>query len=255
MKKFYNTTPKSRIDYIFGLRAVTEAIRNGKEIDKILIKKGLQGELYAELIQLVRELELPHQYVPEEKLHSVTRKNHQGVVAYISPIEFQKLEQLVPMLYESGKSPFIIVLDGITDVRNLGAIARTAECAGADALVIPVRKTAQVNADAVKTSAGALHHITVCRETSLVQACDFLMQSGLQLVAVTEKAENDYTKINYNQPTALVLGSEDEGISPKLINMASATAKIPVIGEIESLNVSVAAGVVIYEALRQRGNL
>ncbi|NBC83884.1 MAG: 23S rRNA (guanosine(2251)-2'-O)-methyltransferase RlmB [Bacteroidetes bacterium] len=239
-------------DFIFGIRAVLEAIGQHKEIEKILIKKGLKGELYGELIQLIRARELPHQFVPEEKINSITRKNHQGILAYVSPIEYQQLESVIPMIYEKGENPFLIILDGITDVRNLGAIARTAECAGVHALVIPTRKTAQINADAIKTSAGALHNLNVCRSQSLANTCEYLVQSGIQLIAVTEKGNVNYPKADLSVPTALVLGSEDEGISTGLLKLIDQQVSIPVFGEINSLNVSVAAGILMYEVIRQR---
>lgn len=239
-------------DLIFGLRAVLEAISEGKEIDRILIKKGLRGELYTELIRLVRARELPHQFVPEEKINSITRKNHQGVLAFVSPVEYQSLESVVPMIYERGDTPFIIILDGITDVRNLGAIARTAECAGVHALVVPTKKTAQINADAVKTSAGALHHLHVCRSHGLANTCEFLKQSGIQLVAVTEKADDHYQNIDLSVPTALIMGGEDEGISPAVLKVIDQQVSIPVFGKIHSLNVSVAAGILMYDVVRQR---
>lgn len=247
-----HSSQSSKKDFIFGIRAVIEAIDQNKEIDKILIKKGLRGELYSELIKRIRSHELPHQFVPEEKINSISRKNHQGVLAFVSPIEYQQLESLIPMIYEKGENPLILILDGITDVRNLGAIARTAECAGVHAIVVPTRKTAQINADAIKTSAGALHHMNVCRSQSLIQTCEFLSQSGIRLIAVTEKATINYQTVDLKGPTALVMGSEDEGISPGLLKVINQQVSIPVFGDINSLNVSVASGIIIYEVVRQR---
>lgn len=241
-------------DYIFGLRAIIEAIQAGKEIDKIYIKKDLSGPLAAELIELARANRVVMQRVPVEKLNRITRKNHQGAIAMMSAVTYHSLSNLVPQLFEEGVLPFIVVLDGITDVRNFGAIARTCECAGADAIVIPRHGSVSVGGDAVKTSAGALLHLPVCREQSTLSAVRFLKDSGFNVVAVSEKAEINYTKADYTVPTALVLGAEDTGISPEVIRQCDTFVSIPMFGNIESLNVSVAAGVLIYEVVRQRLN-
>lgn len=241
-------------DYIFGLRAIIEAIQAGKEIDKIYIKKDLSGPLAGELIDLARANRVVMQRVPVEKLNRITRKNHQGAIAMMSAVTYHSLSNLVPQLFEEGVLPFIVVLDGITDVRNFGAIARTCECAGADAIVIPRHGSVSVGGDAVKTSAGALLHLPVCREQSTLSAVRFLKDSGFNVVAVSEKAEINYTKADYTVPTALVLGAEDTGISPEVIRQCDTFVSIPMFGNIESLNVSVAAGVLIYEVVRQRLN-
>lgn len=239
-------------DYIFGIRAVTEAIEAGKEIDKIFVKKDLNGPLSSELLALARQYEVPVQRVPVERINRITRKNHQGVLAMLSAVTYHKLENLVPMLYEEGVLPFIVVLDGITDVRNFGAIARTCECAGADAIVIPERGSVSVGADAVKTSAGALLHLPVCRERSTVQAIKFLKDNGYMVVAASEKAEINYTQPDYTKPVAIVMGAEDTGISPQALRLCDTFVSIPQMGNIGSLNVSVAAGVMMYEVVRQR---
>lgn len=239
-------------DYIFGLRAIIEAIQAGKEIDKIFLKKDLSGPLATELIDLARENRVVMQRVPVEKLNRITRKNHQGAIAMMSAISYHSLGNLVPQLFEEGLLPFIVVLDGITDVRNFGAIARTCDCAGADAIVIPRHGSVSVGGDAVKTSAGALLHLPVCREQSTLSAVRFLKDSGFNVVAVSEKAEISYTSGDYTMPTALVLGAEDTGISPDVIRQCNTFVSIPMFGNIESLNVSVAAGVLIYEVVRQR---
>ena len=231
-----------------------EAIEAGKEIDKILIKKDLSGELVGELFTLIREYGIVNQRVPVERINRITRKNHQGVIAMLSAVTYGKLENLVPQLYEDGKLPFLVILDGITDVRNFGAIARTCECAGVDAIVIPERNSVSVNADAVKTSAGALHYLPVCREHNLVSAVKFLKASGYKIYGATEKSELNYTKPDYTEPTAIVLGSEDEGISSELLRLCDTHVAIPEFGNIHSLNVSVAGGVLIYEVVRQRLN-
>ncbi len=239
-------------DYIFGIRAVMEAIQAGKDIDKILIKKDIHGELIGELLELVKAHRILVRRVPVQTIDRITRKNHQGVVAVLSAVTYHRLDHLVPELYEEGRLPFILVFDGITDVRNFGAIARTAECVGADAIVIPEHGSVSVGGDAIKTSAGALHHIPVCRERSAALAVRFLKENGYKVVAVTEKAEINYTQIDYTVPVALVMGAEDVGISPEVLKLTDEGASIPMFGEIGSLNVSVAAGVMMYEVVRQR---
>lgn len=239
-------------DYIFGIRAVMEAITAGKDIDRVYIRKDLSGELASELFDLIRTHHIVTQRVPVERINRITRKNHQGVVARMSAVTYDSLDRLIPGLYEAGVLPFVVVLDGVTDVRNFGAIARTCECAGADAIVIPVHDSVSVSADAVKTSAGALHHLPVCRESSVLSAVKQLKESGYQIVAVTEKADINYTRADYTTPVALVLGAEDKGISPEVLRIADTFVSIPMFGKIGSLNVSVAAGVTIYEVVRQR---
>ena len=245
-----NTEEKN---YIFGIRAIIEAVNAGKTIDKLFIQKGLHNDLFAELWKLVRLKRINYKHVPLEKINRLTRKNHQGVFAFISPIDFHNIEDVVPALYEQGKNPLILVLDRITDVRNFGAIARTAECAGVDAIIIPEQNAAAINADAIKTSAGALHKITVCRTWNLKLAIQFMKESGIQLVGCTEKTQDMMYKPDYTPPTAIIMGSEEDGVSPEFLKMCDARAKIPMAGKIASLNVSVATGVILYEAIRQRG--
>ncbi|BBD46366.1 MAG TPA: 23S rRNA (guanosine(2251)-2'-O)-methyltransferase RlmB [Porphyromonadaceae bacterium] len=239
-------------EMIFGIRAVIEAAEAGKDIDKVLVKRELSGELFKELQEVLRRCEIPMQKVPLERIDRITRKNHQGVIAFTSAVTYQKLDQIVPFLYEQGKNPLIVVLDGITDVRNFGAIARTCEVAGVDAIVIPARGSVSVNADAIKTSAGALHIIPVCRENSLKDAVVFLKNSGIRVVAATEKAAKNYTVADMSVPVAILMGSEDEGVSPEILRVCDELVKVPQFGSIQSLNVSVAAGVMIYEVVRQR---
>lgn len=239
-------------NFIYGIRPVIEALKSGKEIEKILIQKGLRGEGFQQLHTLMREMEIPIQYVPLEKLDRVTRQNHQGVVAMISEISYQKIEAILPTIYEQGKVPLVLVLDHITDVRNLGAIARTAECSGVDAILIPEKGSAQVNQDAIKTSAGALYKVPVCRYHSVKESITFLKNSGLKIIAANEKANSDYTNVDMIQPLALILGSEESGISAEFLGIADELIQIPIKGEIQSLNVSVAAGVILFEILRQR---
>lgn len=241
-----------RNEYIFGIRAVMEAIEAGKDIDKILIKKDLQGELASELFDLIRQYHIVTQKVPVERINKITRKNHQGVVAILSAVTYHSLENIVPQIYEEGMLPFIVVLDGITDVRNFGAISRTCECVGANAVVIPERGSVTVNADAVKTSAGALHYLPVCREKNVVTAVKFLKDNGYRIVAASEKAQITYTQADYTGPVAIVMGAEDTGISPEVLRLCDTMVSIPQFGNIGSLNVSVAAGVMMYEVVRQR---
>lgn len=245
----------NKSDYIFGLRAVIEAIEAGKEIDKVLLRKDLAGsELSHELQEKIKQHGIPVQRVPVEKLNRITMKNHQGAIALLSMVSYHSLSQMIPTLYEEGMMPFILLLDGITDNRNFGAIARTAECAGVDAIVIPERHSVTVNADAVKTSAGALLHIPVCKERSIASAVRFLKDSGLSVIGATEKADMPYTEADFTGPVAIVMGAEDTGISTEVLRMCDRKAAIPIIGSIGSLNVSVAAGVMMYEAVRQRLN-
>ena len=239
-------------DYIYGLRAIIEAIDAGKEIDRVIIKKDLSGDLASELIERVKQCRILVQRVPIERLNRITRKNHQGAVAMLSAITYHRLDYLVPQLYEEGLLPFVVLLDGITDVRNFGAIARTCECAGVDAIVIPEHGSVSVGGDAIKTSAGALHNIAVCRERSVKGAVKFLLDNGYTVVAASEKAETDYTGVNYTGPVAIVMGAEDVGISPEVLKLCNAHVSIPMFGRIGSLNVSVAAGVMMYEVVRQR---
>ncbi len=237
---------------IFGTRAVIEAIQAGKEVDKILMKRDLQGDLSRELFAIIKDTNIPLQRVPQEKLDRLTRKNHQGVIAFMSAVTYQKLEDIVPFLYENGKVPFIILLDGVTDVRNFGAIARTCECAGVDAIVIPSRNSVSVNADAVKTSAGALHTLPVCKEASINESIKFLKNCGFKVVVATEKSQKDYTTVDYTVPTAIVMGGEDMGVAMDNLRICDEMVSIPILGNIASLNVSAAAAVLMYEVVRQR---
>lgn len=239
-------------DFVFGTRAVIEAIKTGKTIDKVLIKKGLKNELVAELHQLIRENQISFQYVPVERINRVTRKNHQGILAFISPIEFDNIETVLPGIYERGETPLLLILDRITDVRNFGAIVRSAECAGVHTIVIPEKGMAQIGADAVKTSAGAIHHLPICKVKNMDDTIRFLKESGVQIAAATEKGNKRYTDADYTVPVAIVMGSEDTGISASVLKLADEQLKIPIKGHIESLNVSVSAALMIYEAVRQR---
>jgi 23S rRNA (guanosine2251-2'-O)-methyltransferase len=239
-------------DFIFGIRPVLEAIKAGKQIDRLLVKEGLQGSLYHELITAVRENGIAYQVVPAERIELVTRKNHQGVVAWLSLIEFQHISNILPMVYEKGEDPFIIILDSVSDVRNFGAIVRTADCMGAHAIVIPEKGSARITADAIKTSAGALHTFPVCREKSLIRTVEYLKESGLKIVCAEEKTGISSTEAVLTGPIVLVMGSEDKGISREMLSLADQKVMINMSGNIASLNVSVAAGILLYEVQRQR---
>ncbi len=247
-----NRISKEVNQMIFGIRAIIEAIKDGKDIESLFIQRGLTGGLFVELKELLKQYDIPSQQVPIEKLNRITLKNHQGVIAFISPITYQKIEDIIPTIYEDGKVPLILILDGITDVRNFGAIVRTAECAGVQAIVVPKKGSAQINPDAVKTSAGALYKVPICRHDNLLSILRFLKDSGLQIVACTEKTEDLLYHPNFTLPTAIVMGAEDEGITFELMRNADYLTKIPMNGDIESLNVSVSAGIILYEVVRQR---
>lgn len=244
--------PVEQDNLIFGTRAVIEAINAGKEIEKILLQKGLSNELYNQLRQALRGQTIPLQFVPPEKLKRITDKNHQGVIAYLTEITYYETEELLNRVFEKGKIPLVLILDRITDVRNFGAIARSAECAGVDFIIIPSRGAAQINGDAIKTSAGALHRIPVCREDNLKNTIEYLKESGLQVVACHEKTDKYIYDADFTQPSAVIMGSEENGISNEYIKRSDAQVKIPMPGHTASLNVSVATGIVLFEAVKQR---
>lgn len=241
----------SGLQMIFGLHPIMEAIDAGREISKVLLKKGLEGAMSRQLLVALKNHDIPAQTVPVEKLNRVTRKNHQGAIAFVSPVEYARIENIIPMLFERGEAPFIVVCEGITDMRNIGAIARTADCAGAHAILFPAKGSALLSGEAVKASAGALNHIAVCRTDNLKATLLFLKNSGLKIIAADEKAENEYHKTDLTGPAALLLGAEDTGISPQYLKIADKTVKIPVKGRIASLNVSAAAAVIMFEMTRQ----
>jgi 23S rRNA (guanosine2251-2'-O)-methyltransferase len=243
---------ENKQEWIYGLRPLMEAVQAGKEVEKVLIQKGLTGSTFRELMPLLKAHKIPYQMVPVEKLNRVTRKNHQGIIAFLSPVSFYQIEQILPGIYEEGKEPFILVLDRVTDVRNFGAILRTAHSAGVHAVLIPDKGAASLNSGTVKSSAGAIYKIPICREHNLKEALAYLKNSGLQIAAVTEKAEKLHFEENLMGPLALIMGSEGEGISAEYLKLADLKVKIPMLGEIESLNVSVAAAVLMYEVVRQR---
>lgn len=253
MNNHYSTRRLPEKEMIFGIRAVIEAIDAGKVLDKILLRRDMTSTIGRELTAKLQGLSTTIQRVPVEKLNQYTDKNHQGVIAFLSPIDFYRIEDIIPSLYEEGKTPMLVVLDGVTDVRNFGAIARTCACAGADAIIVPAKGGVAINGDAIKTSAGALHTLKVCKVDNLASCINYLRQSGLNIIAATEHAKAFYTQVDMKTPLAIVMGSEDKGISPDVLKLCNQQVRIPMIGPIESLNVSVAAGVMMYEVVRQRG--
>lgn len=237
---------------IYGIQAVTEALSAGKEIDKLFIKSGFNNEKITALIKLAQKLEIPVLKVPVEKLNRLTKGNHQGIACIISPINFASLHHIIDETFRSAQNPLLLILDRITDVKNFGAIVRSAECAGVNAIIIPGKGSASINADAVRTSAGALNYLPVCRTNNLLSTIEYLKDSGLQIIACTENSDKNIYDIDFRDPVAIILGSEEYGINPQYTKLADSTVKIPMSGKIGSLNVSVAAGIVIYEVVRQR---
>lgn len=246
-------TMTGRGRYIFGIHAVKEALHAGRELERVLIRRGPGSANFRQLTAELKRAGIPVQQVPVEKLNRVTGKNHQGVIAWLSQITYARIESLLPAVYESGEDPLVLVLDRVSDVRNFGAIARSAECAGVHAIIVPTSGSASINPDAVKTSAGALHRVPVCRVEDLAGTLRFLRESGLGLFAATEKAEQTLFQTDLTGPAAIIMGSEEDGISNRLLKEAETWVSIPMKGTISSLNVSVAAGIMLFEVVRQRG--
>lgn len=236
---------------IFGIHPVEEAIDSGKEIEKVFLKKGTDNKTLIQLKGKMRKLRVPFQEVPQEKLSRLTRKNHQGVVALLSPIEYQQISEVVPRLFEEGKTPLVLVLDRVSDVGNFGAICRSAECAGVDAILIPTKGSAQVNSFAVKSSAGAIFNVPICRTGHILSEVRQLADSGLRVVAISEKGENTIYDTHLSGPLAIIMGSEEDGIGDGLMELAHEHLNIPMVGNTGSLNVSVATGITLFERLRQ----
>ncbi|WP_172916783.1 23S rRNA (guanosine(2251)-2'-O)-methyltransferase RlmB [Capnocytophaga canis] len=240
-------------DYqIFGIRAVIEAITAGKTVDKVFVQKGLKGSLFQELQVLLQKEQIMISYVPVEKLNRLTKKNHQGVVANVSPVEYHDFENLVINTIESGVTPLFLILDHLSDVRNFGAIIRTAECTGVSGIIIPKRGSVSVTADTVKTSAGAVFKVPICKVDNLRDAIYYLQGSGIKTVVATEKTDQQIYDVTMTEPLAIIMGAEDVGVSPALLKLSDEKAKLPMLGDISSLNVSVACGVFLYEVVRQR---
>lgn len=239
--------------FIYGIHPIEEAIKSGKEIDKIYIQKGIRSDAIYGLFGMIKKDSIPFQYVPIEKLNRLRPgANHQGVMASLSLISYQPFEEVLAQVYEAGKTPFFLLLDRVTDVRNIGAIARTAECAGVQAILVPSQNSAQLNSDAVKSSAGALLRMPICRLQNMKTTIHYLKESGLQIVAATEKSNQLIYDCDLTKPTAVIMGSEEDGISAEFLKLADFKAKIPLAGDISSLNVSVAAGIILFEAVKQK---
>ncbi|WP_288955396.1 23S rRNA (guanosine(2251)-2'-O)-methyltransferase RlmB [uncultured Polaribacter sp.] len=238
---------------IFGIRSIIEAIESGSTINKIYLQKGLRGNLYYELEKIIRSKKIATSTVPVEKLNRLSKNNnHQGAVAQISPIDFYDLEQLIESTLENEEIPIFLLLDQLSDVRNFGAIIRTAECTGVNGIIIQKNGSAPVNAETIKTSAGAAFKVPICKVDHIKDALFLLQASNIKTVAATEKTEDSIFDINFNQPIAIIMGSEDRGVNPSILKMVDYKAKLPLLGEIASLNVSVACGAFLYEAVRQR---
>lgn len=245
---------KYKQECIFGIRAVIEAIQQEKEIDKVMLKQGIRGELFQQLFNLIRERNIPFQFVPDDVFRPFADRNHQGVLAEVSPVPYQDFTEVMDAIEAEGKVPFVMILDRITDARNFGAIVRSAECAGVNAIIIPNKNSARISSDALKTSAGALYHVPVCRVANLKKIVrEMKFQRGLKVYAASEKAEKFYTEVDMTVPVAIIMGAEDKGIDEELLNIATEIIKIPQKGQIESLNVSAAAAVMMFEVVRQRG--
>jgi 23S rRNA (guanosine2251-2'-O)-methyltransferase len=237
---------------LYGIRAVLEAIEANKSLEKIFLQKGLKGDLHSKLENKIKEKSLSFSYVPVEKLNRLTINNHQGVVATISPISFFDLDELVTTVKNNKQNPIFIVLDQLSDVRNFGAIIRTAECTGVDGIIIPKSGSAPINGDTIKTSAGAVFNIPICKVDHIKDAIYYFNTSDIITVAATEKTENSIYDINLKKGCAIIMGSEGKGVSPSVLKIVDTKAKLPMYGKIASLNVSVACGVFLYEMVRQR---
>lgn len=237
---------------IFGIRAIIEAINANREIDKVFIQKDANSELMQELMKTIKKNNINFSYVPVEKLNRLTSNNHQGAIATIAPISFIKLETLVDSIIESEKTPLFLILDQLSDARNFGAIIRTAECTGVNGIIIQKQGSAPVNGDTVKTSAGAVFNVPICKVDHIKDAIFYLQGSGIKTVAATEKTENNIYDLSLNEPLAIVMGSEDKGVNPSVLKIVDEKAKLPMFGSISSLNVSVACGAFLYETVRQR---
>lgn len=238
--------------YLFGMHPVMDAVRQGRKFEKILFKKGLEGQQFRELLSEVDGRGIPYQFVPAEKMNYLVKGAHQGVIAYISQIDYVDFETMVENALSQRANPVFVMLDGVSDVRNFGAIARSAECAGVDGLILPAKGGAAINADAIKTSAGALLRIPTCKVTNLKIPVFYLKEAGFQIVAATEKTDSNLYDVDFTKPTAIVMGSEGTGISSSILGLCDVKARIPMVGQTGSLNVSVAAAVVMFEAVRQR---
>ena len=246
---------KKKEQLIYGIHPVMEALEAGKPLDKVMIQRGLRHETLQKVLRHLKKFNTPFQFVPKTKLDRTTGKNHQGLIAFLSPVEYQDLQWLLPSIFEKGETPLLLILDRVTDIRNFGAICRSAECAGVHAIIVPEKGSAQINADAIKTSAGALLRVPICRVKSLVNTLKYLADSGIKSCAVHEKAKTPYYQQDLSIPLAIVMGSEEDGISDKVLIETQLSVVIPMKGETESLNVSVSTAIILFETLRQRVNV
>lgn len=244
--------PIDKEKLLYGRHPVIDAVKNGMSVDKIILSQAIKGEFAKEVRDLCKMADIPLQVAPKERLDKITKKNHQGIIGFLSHIKYLQIEDVFPMIYDKGEIPLLVVLDGVTDVRNLGAIARSAEASGAHALIIPNKKTAQINADALKASAGALSTLPVCRTASLGNAVDYLVMNGVQVIAAGLQGKSYLHELDLTAPTAIVMGAEGEGIRPHIMRKANEVFKIPMKGQTDSFNVSVATGIILYEACKQR---
>lgn len=243
---------EQKSDLVFGIHPILEGLQSGKTFDKILILNTLRSTQAKEILEHAKQKGISINKVPQQKLDRVTRKNHQGVIGFIAPIEFQNIEDIIPTLYSEGKVPLLLILDRVSDVRNFGAIVRTAECAGVHAIIIPKKGAAQINGETIKTSTGAIFNLPICKVPGIESVLPFLKESGIHLVACTEKTQRDYTKVDYTVPIGIIMGNEESGIAQSNINTCDSIVKLPLMGKTGSLNVSVASGIIMYEAVKQR---
>ncbi|MEN6619777.1 MAG: 23S rRNA (guanosine(2251)-2'-O)-methyltransferase RlmB [Rikenellaceae bacterium] len=243
---------EQKTHYLYGIHSVMEALESNKRIEKVLFKQGLEGVQFRQLVKKLQEREIPLQFAPAERLNSITNGNHQGVIAFISQVDYIPIEEMVENALGKSKNPLFILLDGVSDVRNFGAIARSAECAGVAGIILPAKGGAAVNADAIKTSAGALLRVATSKAANLRVAVYYLLESGFQIIAADEKAGKSIYEIDFRKPTAIIMGSENKGISDLVLSLATDKAKIPLMGAIGSLNVSIAASIIMFEAVRQK---
>ena len=239
-------------DIVFGTRPVLEAINSGKTLEKLFIQKNLKKEILEKIKSKLSNKKINISYVPKEKLNRITKKNHQGIICYISPISYQPIEEIIQRVFEKGKDPFVIILDRITDTRNFGAISRVADASGVDAIIIPEKESAIITSDSIKTSAGAINYVPICKVKSLRSTANFLKESGLKLVSCTEKGDKKFYDADLTSPCCIILGSEKDGISNSLMDISDERLNIPMKGNVESLNVSSSASVILFEVVRQR---
>lgn len=238
--------------YLFGIHPVAEAIESGRKIEKVLFKVGIENLQIHRIIDLLKEKQIPFQFIPGEKLNYIAKGNNQGVVAILPQIDYVDMEQMVDEALKKSDAPFFVLLDGVSDVRNFGAIARSAECAGAAGIILPAKGGAAVNSDAVKTSAGALLRIPVARVINLRMAIYYLKQCGFKIVSASEKSSSSIYNTDFKGPVAVIMGSEESGVSKQILSISDEVASIPMPGNIASLNVSAAAAVILFEVVRQR---